>query len=155
MKMRWVLTWKDDGSLKARLVVQGFTDPHLGYLPTSSPTCSRRARHVFLTLAASLGFEVCRGDVRTAFLQGDGEEGQRNVLCEPVEELRRALGLEHHEVVRLLKGVYGLVNAPRLWWTRVRKDLKELGWEEITTEPCFWVKRNAKGKIVGLSLIHI
>ena len=34
MKMRWALTWKrkEDGSLKgkARLVVLGFQDPHLG-----------------------------------------------------------------------------------------------------------------------------
>ena len=26
MKMRWVVTFKDDGQLEARLVVQGFTD---------------------------------------------------------------------------------------------------------------------------------
>ena len=56
MKMRWVVTFKDDGSLKARLVVQGFTDQRLGKIPTSSPTASRRSRQIFLTLAASLGF---------------------------------------------------------------------------------------------------
>ena len=38
MKMRWVVTFKDDGSLKARLVVQGFTHQRLGKIPTSSPT---------------------------------------------------------------------------------------------------------------------
>ena len=55
MKLCWV-TFKDDGSLKARLVVQGFTDQRLGKIPTSSPTASRRSRQIFLTLAASLGF---------------------------------------------------------------------------------------------------
>ena len=44
LKMRWVVTFKDDGSLKARLVVQGFTDQSLGKIPTSSPTASRRSR---------------------------------------------------------------------------------------------------------------
>ena len=41
MKIRWVVTFKDDGSLKARLVVQGFTDQRLGKIPTSSPAASR------------------------------------------------------------------------------------------------------------------
>ena len=44
MKMRWVVAFRDDGSLKARLVVQGFTDRRLGKTPTSSPTASRRSR---------------------------------------------------------------------------------------------------------------
>ena len=61
MKMRWVVTFKDDGSLKARLVVQGFTDP-------------RRSRQIFLTLAASLGFQTHKRDVKCAFLQGDSDE---------------------------------------------------------------------------------
>ena len=51
MKMRWVVTFKDDGSLKARLVVQGCTDQRLGKIPTPSPTASRRSRQIFLTLA--------------------------------------------------------------------------------------------------------
>ena len=74
MKMRWVVTFKDDGSLKARLVVQGFTDQRLGKIPTSSPTASRRSRQIFLTLAASFGFQTHKGDVKCAFLQGDLDE---------------------------------------------------------------------------------
>ena len=35
MKMRWVVLFKDDGRLKARLVVQGFTDQRLGKVATS------------------------------------------------------------------------------------------------------------------------
>ena len=73
-KMRWVLTFKDDGSLKARLVVQGFTDQRLGKIPTSSPTASRQSRQIFLTLAASLGFQTHKGNVKCAFLLGDLDE---------------------------------------------------------------------------------
>ena len=74
MKMRWVVTFKDDGSLKARLVVQGFPDQRLGKILTSSPTASRRPRQIFLTLAASLGFQTHKGAVECAFLQGDLDE---------------------------------------------------------------------------------
>ena len=54
MRMRWVVTFKDDGQLEARLVVQGFTDQRRGKIPTSSPTASRRSRQICLKCAASL-----------------------------------------------------------------------------------------------------
>ena len=113
MKMRWVITRKEAGDLKARLVVLGFTDPGLGRIKTASPTCSRRARQAFLGVAASMGFQVFKGDVKAAFLQGDLGEEDRNVLVEPVKELREAMRLEHHQCVKLKKAIYGLVNAPR------------------------------------------
>ena len=58
MRMRWVITRKPDDSLKARLVIQGFTDPQLGAKPTASPTVSRRGRQLFLTVAGSLRMKV-------------------------------------------------------------------------------------------------
>ena len=61
------------GQVKSRLV-PGWTDERLGKIPTSSPTVSRRSRQIFLTLAASLGFQTHKGDVKCAFLQGDLDE---------------------------------------------------------------------------------
>ena len=52
MKMRWDVTFKDDGSSKGRLVEQGFTDQRLGKIPTFSPTASRRSRQIFLTISS-------------------------------------------------------------------------------------------------------
>ena len=72
--MRWVVTFKDDGSPVARLVVRGLTDPRLSKIPTSSPPASRRSCRIFLTLAASLGSQTHKGDVKCAFLQGDLDE---------------------------------------------------------------------------------
>ena len=71
-----MVSFKDDGPLKARLVVQGFTD--LGKIPTSSPTASRRSRQIFLTLAASFGFQTHKGDVKCACLQKDLDEQHVN-----------------------------------------------------------------------------
>ena len=126
MRMRWVVTFKDDGSVKIRLVVQGFTDQRFGKTPTCSPTASRRSHQIFLTLAASSGFQTHKGDAKCAFPQGDLDEQHADdnhddagkiepaqplsdTFCEPVPELSRKLQLEHHQCVRLLKAVYGLV----------------------------------------------
>ena len=137
MRMRRVITRKSDDSLKARLVIQGFTDPQLGATPTASPTVSRRGRQLFLTVAGSLGMKVFKGDAKTAFLQGS--VGDQELHCEPIAELAQALGLEHHQCVRLRKSVYGLIDAPRAWWERVETDMNRLKWRTLTTEPCFWV----------------
>ena len=103
---------------------------------------------MFLTTTASLGFQCHKEDVKCAFLQGDLEEENEDmgpadgaqlhedVLCEPTPELARKLGLEHHQCARLLKAVYGLVNAPRRCYQRVSKDFESLGGVENETEPC-------------------
>ena len=148
MRMRWVITRKSDDSLKARLVIQGFTDPHLGAKPTASPRVSRRGRHLFLTVAGSLRMKVFKGDAKTAFLQGS--VGDQELHCEPIAELAQALGLEHHQCVRLRKSVYGLIDAPRAWCERVETDMNKLKWRTLTTEPCFWVMTSVTGRIEGL-----
>ena len=168
--MRWV-TFKDDGSLKARLVVQGFTDQRLGKIPTSSPTAPRRLRQIVLTLPASLGFQTYNGDVKCAFFQGDLDEQHADddddnfktesaqpvsdTFCEPVPELSQKLQLEHHQCVRLLKALYGLVSAPRRWYQRIAKDLQNLRDEEYIMEPCLWTFRDENGVMHALCLVYV
>ena len=84
-----VIARKPDDSLKARLVIQGFTDPQLGAKPTAPPTVSRRGRQLFLTVAWSLRTRVFEGDAKTAFLQGS--VGDQELHCEPIAELAQAL----------------------------------------------------------------
>ena len=153
MRMRWVITRKPDDSLKARLVIQGFTDPQLGAKPIASPTVSRRGRQLFLTVAGSLRMKVFKGDAKTAFLQGS--VGDQALHCEPIAELAQALGLEHHQCVRLRKSVYGLIDAPRAWWDRVETDLNKLKWRTSTTKPCFWVMTSTKGQIEGFAVAYV
>ena len=94
MPMRWVLTWKttpDETKAKARLVVKGFTDPDLIKLRAEAPTLSKLGRHMLLQMASSNKFRLEVGDVKTAFLQGDKTETDRDVFLEPVKEIRERL----------------------------------------------------------------
>ena len=152
MKMRWVVTFKDDGSLKARLVVQGFNEKRLGKIPMSSPNASRRSRQMFLTLAASLGFSSGRLGRATTTMMTISKLSQHNPFCEPVPELFRKLQLEHHHCIRLLKAVHGLVNAPRRWYHRVTTDLRNMRGEESVMEPCLWTFRDENDVIHALCL---
>ena len=96
---------------------------------------------------------VFKGDAKTAFLQGS--VGDQELHCEPIAELAQALGLEHHQCVRLRKSVYGLIDAPRAWWERVETDMNNLKWRTLTTEPCFWVMTSVTGRIEGLAVAYV
>ena len=78
-----------------------------------------------------------------------------DTFCKPVPALCRRLQLEHHQRVRLLKAVYGLVNAPRRWYHGVATDLRNMGGEESLMEPCLWIFRNENGVIHALCLVHV
>ena len=83
MAMSWILTWKEapEGSkAKSPLVAKGFTDPDLPTIRGEAPTLSKIGRHCLFQLVCANKFkpEVC--DVSTAFLQGDKEDQNRDVL---------------------------------------------------------------------------
>ena len=78
-----------------------------------------------------------------------------DTFCEPVPELSQKLQLEHHHCLRLLKAVYGLVNAPRRWSHRVAADLRNMQGEESVMEPCLWTFRDEYGVIHAKCLIYV
>ena len=143
MAMRWILTWKEapEGTkAKARLVAKGFTDPDLLTIRAEAPTLSKIGRHCLLQLACSHTFKLEVGDVSTAFLQGDKNEQDRDVYLEPTADLRTRLGIDKNSVLKLTGSVYGLRNAPRAWYQRVRKDLESQGWRVHQLDQCVFLK---------------
>lgn len=155
MRMRWVLDIKDDGKCKARLVVLGFEDKDLGLLKTQAPTCSRRARNLLNQFVANRGWRLRKGDVKAAFLQGKQTQAARNVCVEPTPELREYLNLGEDQIVRLLKAVYGLCNAPLEWFLCIDEWFKSHGWRAVELEPCLWMLYDVTGKCVGIAAIHV
>ena len=75
-----------------------------------------------------------------------------DTFWEPVPELSRKLQLEHHQCIRLLKAVHGLVNAPRRCCHRVATDLRNMKGEESVMEPTF---RDENGVIHALCLVYV
>ena len=157
MRMRWVLTWKrqEDGTKKgkARLVVLGFEDPYLGSESTCSPTLNKRSKQILLQVCVQHGWNLLKGDVTAAFLQGRNIAQSKYALAPP--ELAEALGLPKGErVVRLLKSVYGLTTAPIEWFQKVNEVLQQLGAEQCVTDPCVWRYRR-NGQLLGIVGAHV
>ena len=111
---------------------------------------------MLLQMAASHKFTLEMGDVKTAFLQGDRGESQRDVYAKPVPELARYLGLTAEQTIRLEGAVYGLRNAPRRWWHRVKKDMEALGWRSHQLDQCVFLRFCDKtGDLIGICGIYV
>ena len=113
---------------KARLIIKGFLDPDLLYLKRESPTLSTQNRNLLLSVAAWKQWKVQVGDIKTAFLHGDATEKSRNLGADPPEEVRDMLGMKPWEVFRVLKAVYGLLHAPKVWYDKLAAVLTDMGW---------------------------
>ena len=112
MSMLWVHTWKvaedtRETKITSRLVVKGCTDPVLTEIPSESLTLSRLSRQLILQIAASRGFRLRKGDVKTAFLSGDREETRRDMYAEHPQELGDKLQITREQVLKLETAVNG------------------------------------------------
>ena len=85
------------------------------------------------TLALALGFDIMTFDVETAFLSGKDLQRELYVRA-PRDGLPAVEGwprIRPYKLLKLLKGAYGLTEAPRLWYLRAKEILERLGFEEI------------------------
>ena len=119
---------------KARLCVLGFQDPDLTEVHRDSPTLSAASEALIMHWVASHKYRLISGDIKTGFLSGD--EYIRNIFISPPDDVRQMLSLDNETVLRLRKAVYGLVNAPKRWWDRLKKSLIENGCTSCALDPC-------------------
>ena len=158
---RWVLTWKksadpDDPKVtpKARLVLVGYQDPDLGKIATDSPTLRKESKHIILSLCAAQKWTLWGADIKTAFLSGDAS--CRNIHFRPPQEVQDLMGLESDDLLRLEKAAYGLAEAPRAWFLRLTRELRQAGLEASALDPCVYYLRHPKTRqLQGVCGVHV
>ena len=122
--VRWVCTIKQSNNNlipKARLVVRGFEEINRHELNKESPTCSKDTLRTVVSTAKQKKWKIKSIDIKTAFLQG--ELVSREIYVTPPVEANVSKGT----VWKLNKCVYGLVDAPRLWYKRVKSFMLSAG----------------------------
>ena len=142
---RWVLTQKGE-DVRARLVARGFEEEE--NIQSDSPTLSKAGFRVILAVIASCGWNIETTDIKSAFLQGT--QLQRDVYLKPPKEAgcRGTLW-------KLKKGLYGLKDAGRQWFFRVKEKLLHLGCEQSMMDPGLFTKKDEAGTIIGLIGLHV
>lgn len=59
------------------------------------------------------------------------------------------------DVIELIKPVYGLADAPRLWWKSLTQTLTNLGMTQSRLDGCVFYKRNDDKTLAGVVAFHV
>jgi hypothetical protein len=137
---RWVLTVKKDKEgkfqkCKARWVLRGFQDRQVWDLQTDSPTSTRPGFRLQCQAAANNDWDLTHIDLKTAFLQGERFDQNRDIVC----QLPPESGQPPWMGARLKRAAYGLNDAPRLWWNRLDTALRGYGLVPTRADRCCYV----------------
>ena len=139
--------------LKCRWCIKGFKDPDLFSLERQSPTLSMDSLAVCLQVLVSKKWELIISDVEGAFLQGEPLKRENGKIFVKIPK-DGIPGQNGDDVVEVLKCVYGLVDAPRIWWQSFSRTLVGLGMKQSELDPCtfFWY---TNGELGGLICLHV
>ena len=147
---RWVITKKEkhDGQktdYKARLVARGFQEECKPQ--ADSPTVMKESVKVFLAVAANEKFNLQSIDIRAAFLQSRTLD--RDVFIEPPKDLKK-VGV----LWKLKKPLYGLDDASRKFWLRIKDIFKQEGLRNASGDEAFYYKHDGNN-LVGMVITHV
>ena len=148
ISVRWVITEKVKNGrpvIKARLVARGFEED-TSNLRKDSPACSKESVRLALAMASAFGWECHSLDVKSAYLQGNHIE--REVYLRPPPEYYSG------QLWKLKKTVYGLCDAARAWYLRVRSQLLSLSAEVCQLEPSLFSWYH-NGKLQGIICVYV
>ena len=134
----WVFRRKrtPDGAVskyKARYCVRG--DLQETEVETFAPVVAWSTVRLFLVLSLTLEWETCTIDFSSAFVQAP--------ITEPVWiHLPRGYRSEkgNSTCLQLLKSLYGLSVAPRLWYEHLSDALRDEGFKTCVNDPCLLYK---------------
>jgi hypothetical protein len=97
---------------------------------------------ILLALAAKQGWKVYQMDAVAAFLAADLKE---KIFMKVPTELQKYFG----KYVQILKSLYGLKQAARMWYLLVSDYLKEIGFSPMAVDPTIF-RHAASGVIIGV-----
>ena len=140
----WVLTEKAD-TIRARLTCKGFQEEET--FPTDSPTVQRTSVRMILMLATTNKWTIQAIDIKSAFLQGD--KLTRQVFVQPPKEANL-----QNKLWKLKKCLYGLKDASRQWYLRLKRTLRKLGFQKSKYDGgLFFIIKDEK--LLGAVGIHV
>ena len=137
---KWVMNLKFDefgevSSHRARVVAQGYSQqPGVDYLPMEifAPVDQTASVRGIASYAAIKDYEIHVIDVKSAFLNSKMPDNQKLYVKQPPGFAEPG---KEDWVWLLLKGLYGLKQAGRLWYEELCRILISLGFTVCTSDP--------------------
>lgn len=150
VKCKWVYKVKRDvpnkDTFKARLVACGYSQQHgIDYNDTFSPVVRHSTMRMLFALATELDLDISHFDIQTAFLNSKLDE-------QIFMEQPPGFVSDNNKVCLLLKSIYGLKQASRMWNLKVQKLLCSNGYRQSKCEPCVYYASNPGNKLTIVAL---
>merc|ERR1712002_778987 len=150
IECRWIVTKKEkhDGqkqNYKARLVAKGFQE--LDQPQSDSLTAAKESFKLLMALSANYKFKMVSMDIRAAFLQAKTLD--REVFVRPPKDIEK-----EGKVWKLLKPLYGLDDASRKFYLKVKETLQKLGLKTLPGDDAVYYEHK-NGELKGLILSHV
>lgn len=136
---KWVFTIKKDShgkfvKCKARLVARGFQQEQgRDFNEIFSPVVKTESIRILLSFAAVEDYEIHQIDIKSAFLHGKVEE---DIYIYAPE----GAGFTDGTVLKLNKSLYGIKQAPRVFYEMVKDHLLSNGFNHTSSDHCVFVK---------------
>lgn len=136
---------------KVRFVCKGFLQIYgQDYTKTTAPTARLESFRALLHLAAARGWDAQQIDIKTAFLYGLLPEDEVQYMEQP-EDFKEE-GKEDW-VWELLRGLYGMKQAGRIWNQTMHDAMVEWGFSRLSCEWCVYYRNTSAGII--LVAVHV
>lgn len=135
MTTKWIfkLKTKVNGDIeryKARVVARGYEQKHgRDFFETFAPVARYDSIRALVAIAAYQDLIYIQFDVQTAFLYGILEE---EIYIHPPE----GMNIEPNKALKLIKGLYGLKQSPRVWSNKFKEEIQKIGFQAIKTDNC-------------------
>jgi hypothetical protein len=154
---RYVFKVKHDSAgnvlrYKARLVAKGYTQTYgVDYLETFAPTLRTETFRFIISYQSRIRKKARHLDIITAFLNGILD-------TEIYMEAPVGYKIKEGKVLKLLRGIYGLKQAMRIWIENLSNSIKEIGFIQSSVDPClflFYEKNNMMSNYIAFHVDDI
>ena len=123
-------------------MARGFRQVYgIDYVDTMAPVGKLTSFRMLLAECARRGMDVSFVDIRSAYLKADLKIKQ--YMTPPMGVTPPKPGM----VMRLDKGLYGLVQSGRRWNEQFNKNLLSWGFKASAADPCLYVKSKGDSEI--------
>ena len=135
---------------KARWVIRGDRDPDMFNVESSSPVICRDGFMTGLQIIASMQWKLHSCDFSQAFMQGDVIARTEPLYSEQPKE--GMPNVQQGCLIKILKTVYGLTDAPYRWNQHLDNRLRKEGYRPSVLDPCLYFL-HLQGKLEGIIML--
>jgi len=147
MQSRWIFKTKrnSDSSFqrfRARLVAKGFLQTEsVDYYETYSPVFSYTSFRTVMALATSRDMRIDQWDLKNAYLQQPIDVGHMYMACPQGYSAMMDDGVTP-AAMHCLGSIYGMKQSGRLLHLRLKKFLKDNGYQQLISDQCIYKRGN-------------